>query len=228
MPKGMANSGALRACGYRVWRSIERLEWSALIALVLGHMAVTHAGLYILGEDELTNPITFLYYYFSTASTIGYGDLSTVTPQGRAFAFIWLFPGALTFYMVLLAKVSQSTSSTWRRRMDGHGNFANETGRTVIIGYMPDATQRVIHDLQAAGLPAGDIILVATKKPGFDHHDVDFILSEDLARTRDLIRAGVHGAKNILIMGPNDDATFTAAMAAFHIAEDAHMVAAVE
>lgn len=218
----------LKFCRHRILRSIARLEWSALAMLVGGHMAVTYLGLQAAGETHLTEPVTFSYYYFTTASTIGYGDLSPVTAAGQAFAFAWIFPGALSFYMVLLAKVTQSVTSAWRKRMDGHGDFSAEVGRTVIVGYMPCATQRVLRDLLAGGLSAQDVILIATRKPEFDYEEIDFVLTEDLARAEDLVRGGVGSAKNVLVMGPTDDATFTAAMAVSHVAAGAHIVAGLE
>lgn len=212
----------------KIWRSIARLDWSAITAMVLCHMGITYLGLMVFQEEALLEPVTFAYYYFTTASTIGYGDLSPVTDCGRVFAFVWIFPGALSFYMALLAKVTQSSSSIWRKRMDGYGDFSQDTGRTIIMGYMVSATQRVVRDLLAGGLQERDILLIATRKPDFDLGDIDFVLTEDLANPHDMIRGGVHVAKNVLVMGPNDDATFTAALAVSHATTTAHIVAALE
>lgn len=212
----------------RLWRAVARLEWSALCLIVLLHMAITYFGLFLAGEDHLQNPLTFAYYYFTTASTIGYGDLSPVTVAGRTFAFIWIFPGALSFYMVLLTKFNQGATAAWRKRMDGHGNLAKDRGRSIIVGYLPGVTHRIFKDLLAGGLKESEIVLIATRRPTFNYDNIDFILTEDLANAEDLRRAGVEFAKNVLVLGPDDNATFTAAMAVSHIAKDAHIVAAVE
>lgn len=43
-----------------------------------------------------------------------------------------------------------------------------------------------------------------------------------------MIRGGVHVAKNVLVMGSNDDATFTSALAVSHLSTTTHIVAALE
>jgi voltage-gated potassium channel len=196
--------------------------------LVVAHMFITWIGLVYFQENHLTGLVTFPYYYFTTASTIGYGDLSTVTPGGRAFAIIFLFPGALSFYMALLAKVTQTVISAWRKRMDGYGDFSSEKGRTVILGYLPGVTQRVIKDLLAGGLEPHQMVIMATEIPRFDHEEIDFVLTEDLSQASDLVRSGVVHAKNVLVMAKTDDATFTTSMAVSHMAKNARIVAAVE
>ena len=212
----------------KVWRTIARLDWSALAMIVALHMAVTYLGLAIFREQHLLSPVTFAYYYFTTATTIGYGDLSPTTSGGRAFAFVWIFPGALGFYMVLLAKVTQGVTAAWRKRMDGYGDFSKEQDRTVLLGYIRGATRRILRDLQAGGLDRDKIVLVATRKPDFNTERIDFIKTEDLVRKEDLLRAGVKGAKHILVMAEDDNATLAVTLAAHRINESAHIVASME
>ncbi|MFG6572107.1 potassium channel family protein [Sulfitobacter sp. 1A13353] len=214
--------------GARAYQAVAQLDWKVFWMLTAAHMLVTYLGLRLAGEIHLMGISTFIYFYSTTASTIGYGDLSPATELGRVFVSVWLFPGALTFFTVLLAKVSQTSVAYWRKRMDGFGDYSAEKGKTVIIGLHPKATQRVIIDLLAGGLQPRDIILMTTKVPAFDTSELHYVRSEDLVAERDLRRAGVMHAKTVLVFAEEDDTTLTAAMAVSWLVPAARVVAALE
>src|SRR6478735_7523500 len=52
-----------------------RLSWDALLALVALHVLIAYAGLRVFESGEITEGIAFWYYYVTTATTIGYGDI---------------------------------------------------------------------------------------------------------------------------------------------------------
>ena len=109
----------LRKLFKRLYVSFGALAWPAFVAMVIFHAWVTYIGLLVFGEDDLTQPIDFIYFYFTSASTVGYGDLSPQTDGGRIFATIWLFPGALIFFTVYLTKLTQIISNGWRKICKG-------------------------------------------------------------------------------------------------------------
>lgn len=212
--------------GARIYQSLSRLEWPALLLLVAGHMGTTFIGLSLLGEIHLVE--NFVYYYLTTASTIGYGDLAPLTDAGRLFAAIWIFMGAFAIFTITSAKIFQWVIATWRRRMDGFGNYSKRIGQTVIIGYDKSVSHRIFKDLLSGGLDRDDIIVMHTEMPSTDLDSIAFVLSEDLARPECLRRASIATAKQILIMAPDDDATVSAALAVAKIAPHAHIVVAIE
>lgn len=212
--------------GSRMYLSILRLEWPALVLLVVGHMGTTFIGLSVFGETHLVD--NFVYYYLTTASTIGYGDLAPLTDGGRLFAAIWIFMGAFAIFTITSAKIFQWVIAAWRRRMDGFGDYSKGYGQTVLIGYEKPASHRIIRDLLSGGIDRKDLIVLNTERPATDLEGIAFVLSEDLARTECLRRAAVATAKHILIMAPDDDATVSAALAVAKIAPQAHIVVAIE
>jgi hypothetical protein len=56
-----------------------RFGWAGL-AIALGiHVVTAYLGLVLLGEQHLTLPATFTYFYLTTTLTVGYGDLAPQT-----------------------------------------------------------------------------------------------------------------------------------------------------
>lgn len=207
-------------------RALSRFSWVTFGLIVLAHLLATWIGLFFSGEADLLDPVTFIYFYATTVSTIGFGDLSPSTPAGRIFAVAWLYPGGLIFYSLFLAKISHAIATFWRKQMDGFGSFENETGHLVIVGLREQVTRQILEDLTASGQSANDIIIVNTEKPSFSFEEVRFVKTDDLADERDLIRAGLKGAVRVLVYADQDDTTLTAALAVAKLVGDTpHVVA---
>src|SRR5688572_305338 len=64
-------------------RHMRRVSWTAVFVAYLAHLLVTWALLALAGESRLVAPDAYPYYYMTTATTIGYGDLSPSTTAGR-------------------------------------------------------------------------------------------------------------------------------------------------
>ena len=62
---------------------IRRVSWPVLLAVLLLHMLASWCLLALAGEDKLSDWHAFLYFYVTTATTIGYGDLSPGSTAGR-------------------------------------------------------------------------------------------------------------------------------------------------
>lgn len=211
----------------RTYRAIINLDWRVFIGLGLLHMAVTYALMWRAGEAFL-DPVTFWYWYATTASTIGFGDISPSTQAGRLACALWVYPGALFFFTSSIAKGAEALRKVWSKIMDGFGNFSSETGHTLIIGFHPRATRRIIADLVAGGISERSIFLLETEKPDFDMGETHFIKAEDLTDEKDLLRSGLKGAANILVFANSDEETLTAALSVSGLRPDAGVVASFE
>ena len=78
--RAVAKSGRpLAALLRRLYLAASELHPGVLAALLLAHMTLSYAALRTAGEPDLRPPIAFIYWYATTASTVGYGDLS---PRG--------------------------------------------------------------------------------------------------------------------------------------------------
>lgn len=62
-----------------------RMSWR-LAALLAGlHFMISWLGLSLIGEDVAGSVVSMLYFYVTTATTVGYGDLSPEGDAGRLF-----------------------------------------------------------------------------------------------------------------------------------------------
>ena len=203
-------------------------RWWVLGVLLLVHVGVSWAGLRALGEADLTAS-GFGYYYLTTVTTVGYGDLSPATPAGRWFAALWLMVGGIALFTTVLGKAIASVSGAWRSRMEGGGDYSRLTGATVAIGYEAGRTERLIAELQAddgraGGTDEAEIVVVATEAPRLPE-GVRLVRTDRLSDVEALCRAGIERAGRVVIHAEDDDATLAACLGAAAAAGSAHIVA---
>ena len=83
-----------------------------LIGLTWGFMFLTlegvHPGSFLVGQARLSgiekDPATLVYFSFVTLSTVGYGDITPLTPPARSFAFMEAIIGQI-YLAVLVARL---------------------------------------------------------------------------------------------------------------------------
>ncbi len=214
----------------RAYIAIANLSWSSLALAALAHMGVSYVLLAGAGEGHLADrPVDFLYYYVTTATTVGYGDLSPMTAAGRWAGLIFVLPGSIAIFTAVLGKGIADLGAFWRRRMNGYGDYTGRRGHTVVLGWQGGRTRRLI-DLLLADHPSGErIVLVARELEQNPMPDaVDLVRADSLSTRRDLARAGLATAGGAVVRGRDDDETLAATLAAASIAPDVHIVAYFE
>ncbi|MBB4659755.1 potassium channel family protein [Parvularcula dongshanensis] len=207
--------------------TIEAHGWVMTLAAAV-HIGVTWLVLRLLGETALTGE-AFGYYYLTTVTTVGYGDLSPEGTAARWFAGLWLMVGGIALFTTVLAKVLGTVSAAWRRRMEGYGDHGQLEGHTVLIGYEPGRTKRLIAELRADDGAAGgtddaEMVVVSTSEAKLPE-DVRLVRTERLADTDALKRAGLESADRIIIYADSDDVTLAACLASAAVNGEAHTVA---
>lgn len=220
----MVFSETLRGFLRRLYRGVAEVAWPALGSLVLIHFALSWLGLALAGEPDMRSFVSFLYYYATTATTVGYGDISPSTDAGRMFVVFWLYPGSIALFTATIAKAVSSVSEFWRRSMNGLGDFSRLEGASVIIGYHPHRMKHMIDEIVAGGHDA-DIVLVSKKIDTNPDPRIHFVRAASLTSEADLIRAGVRHAARVVVYADDDEQTLAAALAASAIARSAHLVA---
>jgi voltage-gated potassium channel len=76
-----------------LYAHLTRMSWDALAGLVLGHVAIAYVGMRQFETGEITDAIAFWYFYVTTATTVGYGDVTPKTDAGRLLTTLWIMPG---------------------------------------------------------------------------------------------------------------------------------------
>lgn len=213
----------------RAFHAMADLHWTLLFALILLHALLTWLLLAIAGEDKLHGVADFLYWYATTAYTVGYGDLSPQTDAGRLITALWVFPGAIAAFTTIVAKVLAAIGEVWRVRRAGKGDYSGMTASIVLIGYHPARTSKMIDELCADLSPDQTLVLLTRQTlTDFDPR-IRYVQTESLTSTAALTRAGVPDASRILIFTDSDSDTLSATLAATALAPaSAHVVSYFE
>lgn len=213
---------------HRVYVAVATLSWSVLLGCFLVHALTCYALFLVAGETKLTESlVTYLYFYMTTATTVGYGDLSPGSHGGRLVNVVVVLPGSIALFTVLLGKVVSSMSTFWRRRLEGLGDYSQRTGHTLVVGWQGARSRRIIEGLLHDRHPRGPgIVLLARGLSANPMPDaIDFVVAEQLSDLPSYARAGSAGAQTLVIRGADDDETLAATLAAHSAAPQAHIVA---
>ncbi len=208
----------------RLYVVVSNLHWSVLLLIVLVHMALSYGLLTLAGEPDLLAPVTYVYWYATTALTVGYGDFSPKTDAGRIAAAVFIMPGAIACFTVAIAKAIEGVGAVWRQRRMGMGDYDEVKNAIVLIGYDPDRTPHMINEIIASSETATDILLMTRKE--LDHVDprYRYVRATSLTSTADLNRAGVPQASKVVIFSWSDEETLAAALAVTALNTTAHIV----
>jgi len=226
MQEGMKRSTATMVLGQfwrRLYLAASELHPGVLAALLLCHMALSWLLLAWAGEADLLAPSAFLYWYGTTASTVGYGDLSPKSAAGRLIVAFFVMPGAIALFTTAIARAFAGLSDRWRRRRLGLGNYRRMAGHIVLVGYDADRTPRMIGEI-VADAPGQDIVLLATEPLVADAATHRFVHATQLTAPGDLARAGIADAARIVVYAPSDAETLAATLAVTAMNRGGHIV----
>lgn len=206
--------------------NLSELRTSFLLLLILVYLAVSWVLFALAGEWDLVgNLINFIYFTATTASTVGYGDLSPSTDAGKLVAAVWFFPGALLVFTAVLGKITSALLDGVRRMSEGLNTYEHLVGATVLIGYHPERTETMIRDIVAGDDGDDTIILLTRTRELMLPKNVRIVVSERLDTLEALTRAGVALAEKILIHANSDAETFNACLAVREINRAGHVAA---
>ncbi len=207
----------------KLYLAASELHPGVLLAMLVAHMAASHAALAWAGEADLMPAPAFLYWYATTASTVGYGDLSPKGDAGRLVVALFVMPGAIALFTTSIARGFAGLSGRWRRRRMGLGDYNGMAGHIVLIGYDPTRTPRMIDEILADG-QGHELVLVATEELAGDAASYRFVRAATLTTPADLARAGVASAERVVVYGPSDAETLAATLAVTALNERGHVV----
>jgi len=183
------------------------------LAITFAHAATTALGFTLLGESDLVSSFTqFFYFYIVTGSSVGYGDFSPITDAGKLFAALWVIPGAILLFALLLGKVVATITLAMRKIMNGLGDYSNKTGHVVVVGYDHGQTGQVLDEAKRFH-GARDVIIVSVDDISNMVGEWSFVRATSLSNQECLIRAGIRGAEYVVILGKDDDETLAASFA---------------
>lgn len=209
---------------------LRRVGWGVVATALALHMAASWVLLAAAGESALLSGAAYPYWYVTTATTIGYGDLSPQTTGGRYVVALFVMPGAVALFASVLAKTSTTLLNFWRRHQVGRMNYDAMRGHTVLVGWHGRESARLV-DLLLSDANTDDegLVLVAD---GLAENPLPermrFVAVASYADFDGYQRAAVTGAARVIVHCPSDDQTLAAVfavMAQLGSAGAAHVVA---
>jgi Trk K+ transport system NAD-binding subunit len=172
--------------------------------------------------SELVHPANYWWYFVVTAATVGYGDLYPATGAGHAVG-AYVIVGGIATLTTVFARLATALERAKGRRMKG-AVTVRTTGHTVLLGYTPGRTERLVDHLR--GEDAGELVLCAWDDVAahpMPERTVTFIRGE-LDEPDVLRRAGVPAARTVLIDARDDNEALAIAVAVAHVSAGAHVV----
>jgi voltage-gated potassium channel len=208
-------AGPLQRLLLSIYRHIADLSWPGLASLVAVHCLISWLGLAAAGEDKLSDLHTFWYFYAVTVTTIGYGDFAPSATWGRLVTVFWVMPGGIALFTAVIAKLVQTISTTWTKRMRGEADYSDMRSHLVIFGWSPAHTPRLVHLLLADRLyEHAGIVLVGRnvdRNPMPDQ--LKFVRTETLSSQDALRRSAAANAEAAIAVGENDHETLAIGLA---------------
>ncbi len=204
---------------------LQDVSWRVVVLAGTLHFVASYWLLRGAGEDDLSSLSVFWYFYATTATTVGYGDLSPVTIPGRYIVTLFVMPGGITLFTTLIAKAAQSFADGWRKRMKGHVSYAHLRDHVVVLGWAGYRSVRLIELLAQDAASARELVVVADLEENPIPGQVNFVRTGVLSDTGALQRAAVGSAALVVTFAADDNETLTAALAAGALNRSVHLVA---
>ena len=213
------------------FRLARRMNWTAMLSIVVAQTAITYLLFELAGETDLTHhPLAFFYYNMVVVSTVGFGDYSPVTQAGKAIVAFWQIPSGLIVFASFIGKVTQFFINISRKNMNGTNNFSHFDDHILLLCWDQHSTSQIID------LILGDkkrierkILLCVTdemKNPFPTNVEVSFARLRTFSDKKELERIAISKAKRIIIDGKSDDETLSIALSiATFAAKDANISA---
>ena len=205
-----------------------KLSWAAILAVMFLHYSLSWLLLVLAGEHFLVQPGQWLYFYVTTATTIGYGDFSPETMPGRLAAAAFIMPGAVVFFAAFLGKLSSLFIALWRKGMKGKADYSQELqGHIVILGWHPEKTNRMVQLIFGdARREKREVVLCADQDMENPFPERAWFVKGTRLTDQDVfLRAGIEHASRVIIFQETDEQTLTACLSVAATETKAHIVA---
>lgn len=181
----------------------------------------------IYESDKIPDFTTYVYWFITTISTVGYGDISPSTIQGRSITIILMIMG-IGLFSIIAGSLINIIINLKQKILTGIYKIVKEN-HILILGYNPKKSDQMINEILGDKKQNNSPIILITNKVKENPfpNKVDFVYG-DITNDQDLEKASVKTAKSILIIGNNDDETLTSCVVINNLAnKNAQVIAYV-
>jgi voltage-gated potassium channel len=207
-------------------RHFGQLNGRNLLLAFFGYVILSWATLHLIGEKDLVaSPADFVYYLVVTASTVGYGDMSPVTDQGKWFVSLFVIPFGLGLFAFSVGHITGLMIRYWKSSIRGKRSI-KVNNHILILGWNEKRTLHLIKMLQYEEKKRRPIVLcvrpeIENPLPG----DIDFVRVSSFTDSLGMDKAKIESASCVIIDNDEDDITLSAALFCASRNPDAHILA---
>jgi voltage-gated potassium channel len=214
----------------RFWTLVNiRLHgWRLPVVIAAVVFATSWLGMWLVepGDNEITRPENYWWWFLVTAATVGYGDFFPVTAFGHVVGAYVIIGGIVTL-TILFTRLASYLQALKGQRMKGLVQLEMQ-GHTVILGYLAGRTERMVGELK--GDDSHRLVLCArdevTEHPMPEQPEVQFVRG-DPTSVDVMGRACVSQAATVIVDGRDDNESLAIALAVDHANPEVHMVVAL-
>jgi voltage-gated potassium channel len=200
----------------------------AATAALAGTLVYGTAGTFALREEfaQVTTLTDALYFTIVTASTVGFGDVTARTAQGRLFVISLVVLGTASFALALGSVLGPAIQARFSRAL---GTMTTQEldlleNHVVVLGY-GDLTEPLVEELNESGTRFVVVTPDNAKATMLREHDINVVVA-DPSDDEPLHEVGIEHARAV-IAATNDDAEDAfAVLTARELNPDVRIVAA--
>lgn len=155
------------------------------------------------GNESFSNLWSSVYWGIITAMTVGYGDITPITPVGKFFASVL---SILTVILVsaLTATFSASFVSRLLELKEGNVMVRDLENHIVICGYN-ETSEEILENIMRAHIDKEKAVVLLTnldkKDLGIELSDFIIYKRGDFVMERNLLEVGIEKASDVVIVG---------------------------
>jgi voltage-gated potassium channel len=169
-----------------------------IILLLAADVGCTLVGGALFAITQNLPVTTGFYWAITTATTVGYGDVTPHNASGRVVASLVMLT-TIPLLAAVFALITGAAAAAGVRRVLAMRNRFPDSDYRLVVGMNP-AVPAILDELVRAGIPA---VLVADVDPANVHEKVH-VVRGDPTQERAIVSARPEGAQQALITGVSD------------------------
>lgn len=204
------------------------MRWQSIALASVFYFLASWVLLHLCGETELANSVDFFYWIMVTASTVGYGDLSPVTPAGKYAVALFVIPFGLGLFGLIIGRTAAFFSYQWRKGVRGLKNL-NYDNHILVIGWNEQRTLQLLRlllrEMKHQSEPSKIALCVRADIENPLPDEIGFVRVSSFSSEEDMARTAIDKASCIIIDNADDDVTMTTALFSASKNNHAHTIA---
>lgn len=200
-----------------------RMRFIRLFLLFVGAIALGTVGYFLIERWSWGDS---LYMTAITLSTVGFGEVRSLSPAGRVFTILLIFAGVglIIYFLSSMAEylVSFNMEHEWRKRRSS--NMVNKMKDHIIVCGFGQVGNSAAATLQESGR---DIVVIDgnPQRVKIAHENDLAAIEGDATQDETLIEAGVERARSIIISTGDDSLNLFVVLSARSLNPDLYIIA---